>query len=89
MSTSVGPTGRNLFEEIRRVSGLSLKGRYKRHKAKKWKWIGTSDVVASALHLLAANTTVSLSKGSKSSETPEAVSTPAFVDARDSEISLD
>ncbi len=48
MSTSVGPTGRNLFEEIRRVSGLSLKGRYKRYKAKKWKWIGTSDVVASA-----------------------------------------
>ncbi len=48
MVANVGPTGRNLSEEIRRVSGLSLKGRYKRYKAKKWKWIGTSDVMASA-----------------------------------------
>lgn len=42
-----GPKGRNLFEEIHRVFGVSLEGRYKRYKAKKWKRVGTSDVVAS------------------------------------------
>jgi hypothetical protein len=39
--------GLNLAEEIRRVFGVSLKGRYRRYKAKKWRWVGNSGVVTS------------------------------------------
>jgi hypothetical protein len=47
VSTNTSPTGRNLSEEIRRVSGISLKGQYRRYKAKKWKWMGNSGVATS------------------------------------------
>ena len=40
-------TGQNLFQAILKASGLSFRGGYKRYNAKKWKWVGTSDVVAS------------------------------------------
>ena len=40
-------SGQNLFQAILKVSGLSFRGGYKRYKARKWKWVGTSDVVAS------------------------------------------
>lgn len=39
--------GRNLFTEIELVLHCSLTGPLKRYKAKKWKWLGSSDVPVS------------------------------------------
>ena len=40
-------TGRNLFAEIELVLHCSLTGPLKRYKAKKWKWLGSSDTPVS------------------------------------------